>query len=288
MSYKCVLTAALLGAGLLAGGANAGSLLIGFEAGEGYTVGNINGQQGWSKTGPYDSAVAGGGVGINGSAQALRISNAVTSGSFGDQTFTPHIAPLAGETAPENLFELSWYFKPVTPTPQNGLFISVSPDNGLGGRMSYIGMGEDATNGLNLIFYDWQHAVNGGHGDFVMQQLNTNMDPTVWHRVDLNVEFLSGPGNDVVDVFVDGVHQWTGTSWEDYYRYGPVLDGGGGGIFNINSTLFAARGDAANTLNNGFYIDNVSLTSTPEPGTIGLLLAGLGGLVAVARRRRKA
>src|SRR5262249_43012025 len=53
---------------------------------ESYTLGNINGQQGWTKTGPYDVAVAdvtGNSFGFG--TQALRLSDATTSGSFGDK-----------------------------------------------------------------------------------------------------------------------------------------------------------------------------------------------------------
>ena len=59
-----------------------------------YAAGNINGQNGWMKTGAYDAAVAAvssfpAASGYGFGTQALRMSNAVTSGSFGDQTFAP-------------------------------------------------------------------------------------------------------------------------------------------------------------------------------------------------------
>ncbi|HEX3225346.1 MAG TPA: hypothetical protein VHQ89_04570, partial [Gaiellaceae bacterium] len=59
-----------------------------------YSAGDINGQQGWMKTGAYDAAVAdSAGVPAVGTlgfgSQALRISDAVTTGAFGDQTFSP-------------------------------------------------------------------------------------------------------------------------------------------------------------------------------------------------------
>ena len=68
-----------------------------------YVPGTINGQNGWLKTGAYDVAVtsvsafpAASGYGFG--TQALRVSDAVTSGSFGDQTFSPgHLSP-AGES----------------------------------------------------------------------------------------------------------------------------------------------------------------------------------------------
>src|SRR5437764_8530586 len=91
---------------------------ITFESSQGYVVGDINGQPAlpgsgslpngrWSKTGPYDAQVAllstfpdASGYGFG--SQALRISDAVTSGSFGDQTFSPGLAGEAGESGAAN------------------------------------------------------------------------------------------------------------------------------------------------------------------------------------------
>ena len=70
-----------------------------------YTTGNINGQQGWSKTGPYDVEVEQ--TDRFGFGQALRISNAVTSGGFGDQAFSPGLTDPAGESAQKH-FEASF------------------------------------------------------------------------------------------------------------------------------------------------------------------------------------
>ena len=75
-----------------------------------YTLGNINGQNGWMKTGPYDVAVAGvstfpAAAGYGFGAQALRVSNALTSGSFGDQTFSPGLSSAAGESPGQSHFD---------------------------------------------------------------------------------------------------------------------------------------------------------------------------------------
>jgi hypothetical protein len=70
-----------------------------------YVIGDINGQQGWTKLNPlYDVKVASVGAypaaaGYGFGSQALRLSDAVTSGSFGDQTFSPGLAQPAGEAA---------------------------------------------------------------------------------------------------------------------------------------------------------------------------------------------
>ena len=95
----------LLLTGLIVGFAAVGSAFAGgpkadkvgpitFEPNQGYVLGNINGQQGWMKSGAYDVAVAGvssfpAASGYGFGTQALRLSNAVVSGSFGDQTFSP-------------------------------------------------------------------------------------------------------------------------------------------------------------------------------------------------------
>jgi len=287
MSFHRILHTILLGAATL-GAASAGSLAITFEQ-PGYTPGNINGQQGWSKTGGYDAVVTNA-AGAGGSAQSLRISNGITSGSFGDQTFTPPLGVPAGESTvagANDQFDVSFDFRPVVDTLQNGLFISVSADNGSGGRMSWLGMGEDAAKGLYLGFYDWNKALNDANQDpWVYQLLASHLDMSVWHNVAVNIEFVDGPGNDVVTVALDGNVIGGGTTWEDFYRYGPTSDGGGGGLFAVDSVLFRAGGTAAPaTMGNGFYIDNINAASqTPEPGTVGLALIGVS---LVLRRLRK-
>ena len=112
------------------------------------TTGNINGQQGWSKTGPYDVNVVE--TTRFGFGKALQISNAVTSGSFGDQTFSPGLADPAGESAQKH-FEASFTSQRRRMTMQQGLAISVSPDNGQGARMSYLRF-EDQTDGVHVFF----------------------------------------------------------------------------------------------------------------------------------------
>jgi hypothetical protein len=69
---------------------------ITFEPAQGFVLGNINGQ-GWMKSGAYDVSVAGvssfpAASGYGFGTQTLRLSNAVASGSFGDQTFSPGLS----------------------------------------------------------------------------------------------------------------------------------------------------------------------------------------------------
>ena len=66
--------------------AAADTLSVDFES---YSLGTIDNQDGWSSSGPYDHEVDGTTVKPAGfGAQSLRISNAVVSGQFDDQTFS--------------------------------------------------------------------------------------------------------------------------------------------------------------------------------------------------------
>src|SRR5205807_2578572 len=135
-----LLTGVILG---LAFTAVAGADSIGpitFETSQGYIVGDINGQQGWRKLGPaYDVKVAAvstfpAASGYGFGSQALRLSDAVTSGSFGDQTFAPSLSSPAGEGPNKKHFTATFRIGSTQATLQPGLHISVSPDDGNGGR----------------------------------------------------------------------------------------------------------------------------------------------------------
>jgi hypothetical protein len=258
----------------------AGTINIGFESPD-YFPGNINMQQGWSNTGNFDAQVTLA-AGYEGS-QSMRISNGISSSAYGNQPFTPHLLIPAGESSVPgavDTFYSSWYFKSVTGQLQDGLGITVSADSGVGTRMTYLRMADDASNGMNLQFYDF----GGTPEDFQYQMLVTHLDRTVWHRIDMNIHFVDGPGNDGVQIFLDGQLLVNGTTWEDYSRSVLQPDGSPGLLPPVNSLLFRAGGGPAvtSTLGAGFYIDDISLTSldTPEPGAWRLALAGLLSLLA--------
>ena len=131
------------------------SASINFESG--YANGDPNGQNGWSKSGPYDVNIvdvssyptaAGYGFGT----KALQSSNYVVSGSFGDQAFTPALSTPASESGPTH-FGASFEFGTTSASQQPGLYMSISPDNGTGGRMSYLRF-EDQSDGVHVFFDD--------------------------------------------------------------------------------------------------------------------------------------
>ncbi len=262
----------LAAAGLFSAMASADSANINFE-GSAYSVGSINGQDGWTKTGPYDVAVAStssfpNASGFGFGAQALRLSNAVTSGSFGDQTFSPALSQPVGETQANKEFNLSFSIGSTQASQQPGLFLSVSPDSGSGSRMSYVGF-DDQSDGVHVIFYDvTDNGPLGTVATFNPSDVAT-ISRTAAHTIKMTVDTVPGAGNDVVKLYVDGALKHTGTSWEDYYRYDPEQAGNGNTVPAISKVLFREGGTAASaTSGNGYLVDNLSYASSqPAPAT---------------------
>ena len=249
-----------------------------------YTLGTINGQDDWLSRGAagsgcavYDHAVASNTYGYTSfGTQSLRISNAVTSGCFSDQTFSKRVLNPAGETGAalgsfllsggvlQTHFEAQWDFASTVPLEeQPGLSVVASPDRGDGSRMSWVQM-TDTPGGIDINFYD----VRGqSHlSAFVGSKVATGLDRTVPHTIKITMDFIDGPSNDVVQVYVDGTLRLTGTSWENYYRFNTQdVPTGYGYVPGVNRVLFRTGGPAAPaTAGNGFVIDNFSIsTYTP-------------------------
>jgi hypothetical protein len=264
-----------------------------FEAPD-FTLGNIDGQQGWEKDGPYDvevddaAASTADPTSFGFGEQALRISNGVASGAFGDQTFAPGTKDHAGETTASTdlvandgvrrgYFQSSWKFasagNPAGP-PQDGLLVSASPDRGDGSRMSYVGMSESTANGLAVNFFEYDTDAAGGDGDFVSQNVATNLDRSKAHTIELRMWFFEGVDNDVVQVCVDGTSCVTGHSWEDYFREVEER-----AVPSVDTMLFRAGGTGVpSTSGNGFFIDGYTAKAQNYDGA-NVKISGPGQIV---------
>ena len=244
-----------------------------------YHIGSIAGQDGWSAAvNPlYDQAVVANtaaapaprGFGT----QSFRMSNAVTSSSFGDWVFAKPLVDPAGESTAtagafpggtrQTRFNVQWTFASTVPNAQQlGLRLAVSPDRGDGARMSFIRLVDNA-DGLGVDFIDVQGTSNPAN--FVETHVATGLDRTKSHTVRLNMRFVDGPSNDVVKVFVDGKLVHTGTSWENYYRYDSEASAEQSPRL-VRTVLFRASGsDTLASLGKGFLFDDLTLTSrTPR------------------------
>jgi hypothetical protein len=251
---------------------------IDFESG--YTTGNINGQNGWTKTGAYDvevvnvsgfPAAAGYGFGT----KALRSSDAITTGAFGDQTFSPGLANEAGETGADNggfptgvrqpHFEANFQIGTTQATEQSGLHMSISPDRGDGARMSYLRF-EDHADGVHVFFDDVTDPGPVGTIATFNETDIATLSRAQSHSIGFSVNLINGPANDVVTVTIDGVLRITGTTWEDYYRFDPEQTPSGNNVPTVDKMLFRESG-VPNVGNNGqgFLVDNIGTTSSALP-----------------------
>ena len=267
---------------------------INFEAPT-YTAGDINGQDGWSKTGSYDSevdtvAASGTDPGDFGlGAQSLRISNAVTSGSFGDHTISRPSAQTSGETGDRGYLETSWTFagagNPLA--EQEDLVVAASPDNGSGSRISFVQMADcsagEANTGfkpactlegleVNVWEYDDDIAVpDPVTGKFVRHTIASGLSRSNAHSIKLQTWFFDGADNDVVRVCVNGTTCVDTGSWEDYFRLEETREPD-----PVDSVLFHTRtsgGACVACSGNGFFIDNFQLKTQNYNGA-NLKLAG--------------
>jgi hypothetical protein len=227
------------------------------------------------------------------------MSNAVTSGCFGDQTFSKSLVNDAGESSAQpsalsggtrqSHFEAQYDFASTQVTQQVGQFVSVSADRGDGARMSYVGF-DDQIDGIHVNFVDYQDAAPFGtlpspangcaaEDDFIQSDIAT-INRTSPHTIKTTIDFVDGPRNDVVKVYVDGVLKKVGTTWEDYFRW---CTESGGGVPNdasadvsraVDSLLFRTGGTAfPGNAGNGYVFDNLNLTSnTPTPPTATTIL----------------
>jgi len=238
-----------------------------------FTPGSVNGQDGWSATGPFDQEVVENAYGYPSfGCQTLRLSNAVTSGSFGNQIFSDSITNEAGETdalngglsggTRQSHFSAEFDIAAATTTHQPGLAITVSPDRGDGARMSFLRF-TDTPTGIDVIFFDVQSVTDPAV--FAPTTIAIGLFRTMPHTVRFEMEFVDGPSNDVVKIYINNVLVHTGTSWENYYRFDSESNPGltQNNSRTVDSLLFRLSGIAATTtLGAGFLIDNYTLVSS--------------------------
>jgi hypothetical protein len=216
-----------------------------------YALGSIAGQHGWSDrtNSNIDQAVVNNTYGFaTFGPKLLRMSNAWTTDGF-DQVYMPRMANAVGETLAQKHFEYSFDFASAVPTAQqSGLQVAVSPDDGGGGRMSYLKL-TDESGGISIYF---------SNASFRLSRIARNVNRAVPHRIKLTLDAVPGRSNDIVRVYLDGALIHTDTSWENYFSSPPP----------VRTILFHVRsqqGAAPATRGKGFLFDNLALTSSSEP-----------------------
>src|SRR6185436_20684724 len=169
MRYMLLILAIAVGMAVLASGvAVADTVTTNFES---FNLGTVNGQQGWHSAQRlpddpppvipalpfgYDQDV----VAVNGipgfGTKSLRHSNAFNepTGEFFYQTYSSSTADSAGESEPNTEYTGVFSFTSDKPDgQQEGLFMTMSPDNSTGGRMSAVRL-IDEPDGIRAIIFD--------------------------------------------------------------------------------------------------------------------------------------
>lgn len=221
----------------------------------GVTLSTVSDPSVWHMTGPYDAAV----VTVGGNS-ALRMSNATTSGSFGDMIFSPTLAVPATIDSSVHTFTASFTLLPVALQP--GLRTTVSPDNGSGGRAGFLAI-EHTTIGMDL-------TIAGSYVDanddvtFDYQKIATGLDPAVARTITMKVvkkpNTKKDQNNDTFSVQLQGKPART-TTFEAYYA--------ATGEPNYATDTLLFRLSASNAFpaapqyrGFGFLVDNVMLSTS--------------------------
>lgn len=237
-----------------------------------FHLGSVDGQDGWHSAVPgdipalpfgYDQEVV-----ANSSAppafgsQSLRHSNAYNepTGEFFYQTYSKSNAVPAGEELPNTEFTAQFSFISTRPgARQEGLNMTVSPDNSVGARMAFVGL-RDMPEGVRVTVFDTPEP----DGEFVAYDGGL-LDRTVPHTIRFWIKLNPGPDNDLVRIYIDGrdLGQCF-TTWENFYRSSDQ------GVQILNSLEFRSSGGAVPGLVGGGYLfDNVTTTTANGPGPPG-------------------
>jgi uncharacterized repeat protein (TIGR01451 family) len=240
----------------------------------------VKGQDGWKSAVPGDipslpegydqQVVVNSGAPAAFGGQSLRLSNGYNQepgtpenpnpAEFHYQTYSKPTVDAAGESQANTEYIAQFSFISTQPTVQQpGLFVSVSPDDGEGGRMSYVSL-EDVPTGIDVVFYD-----TTADGDFVPYDLGI-LPRDVPHTIKFWMKLNPGANNDLVRIYVDDrdVGQCF-TTWEGFYR--SVSQD-----VPISDTLqFRSTGDQVDQslLGWGYLFDNVTITTADGPGPPG-------------------
>jgi uncharacterized repeat protein (TIGR01451 family) len=202
--------------------------------------------------------------------QSLRISNAFNPApdtfppEYHYQTYSKPTTDAASEDGTTTEYTAEFSFISVHPDRQQPrLRIDLSPDNGEGGRMSYIGLfdtadTEDTDDGINVIFFDTPEP----DGEFVGYDLGT-LRRDIVHKIKFWMKLNPGPDNDLVRILIDGhdVGQCF-TTWENFYRRlsrpVPISD----------RLLFRSTGaqEIESLIDGGYLFDSVMTTTANGPG----------------------
>ena len=147
---------------------------------------------------------------------------------------------------------------------------------------------EQGADGIHVVFFDVDNPGPVGTVSSFEPHDVATITRGEQHAIRLEMEFVDGAGNDVVEVFVDGDLEFTGTSWEDYHRFDPEAAAGGNLVPTVDSALFRISGTAAPAnAGQGFLVDGFRLNSATPTRPLLLRVAATGGPGGGKKKKKK-
>lgn len=270
---------------------HAAEITIDFES-PAYDLGKIvNGEDGWKVTATKWAQNVTNLNPISGS-QSWIINSTVTSGSFGDQPYTPALSGGAGESgsgAVSNYFAASMSFKPLV-NGAVGEGTTISIDDGTGARGNWIRIEKFASATADL----WRVLVSDYNGTVFTETLLGTVLAGQVHTLAFDMTFNDGLNNDVWKVYLNGSLAYTGIGWEDYFMDDAAQKALNNPPIAYDRLLFRQGAYAAQAGSVGIMFDDISYTNVaplatvPEPASMAVWsMLALSG-AAIGWRKRKA
>lgn len=217
---------------------------------------SIDNQQGWTVPAAFNEKILDVGSEAHSGKGVWFIANTIVSGAFGNQPRSPDFTKTSGEstvrsTGGGDSMEMQYYFKSVATVADGSSYTtSFSPTGG--DRHDYLRLenNTDANGGLRIFAYD-------GAG-LTPHTVVENITRGVWHHLKVVNTNPDGGGNDIVQVYLDGVLVSTHTTWEDWRTALPAATLA---VSRIMFRLTIATTDVDASLTGpaqGFYIDDFS------------------------------
>lgn len=237
-----------------------------------YPTGQLGGNDGWS--GSNSHAQVQNAVTFNGS-------NAVQLTSWGGHIYWPS-TPYASQTF-------------ATPVNADAIYISFKVCGvGLDSDYDDVALAMNGNGGLMRVGYSYDTKKFGNDNPVVYAMADGGSMNYVTYSTSNNTDYLvvaklwkSTPG---ATSYYDRFTIWLDPQFLDETANGPGITSVGSNDMISTITGFSLGGDLT-TSGKSVYYDDLAFTTTfaeavPEPGTIGLMLAGTGGLLLAGRRMR--
>jgi hypothetical protein len=264
----------------------------------GTLAGTVDGQNGWTTRDAFTSSTTVGKwdqqvMEVN-SAKVFRMSNAlqVAGATFSSQVFSATSGQVAGEAnaalwnnrgtsgssplsptqfgayAASDTFYSKVVFRSATGAAQTSLSLTLSASAKQSSvRMTWLNI-QDTGSGFNVNFID-----TGADGAFpAPTTIASGLSYTALHTLEMGITFVDGVstvggqvfGNDIVQIWLDGVRIHVGTTWESYF-YATASERNAIGTPNaprlqaVNSMHFRSTPAIAGNSGNGFHFKDFAI-----------------------------